>query len=98
MASIYATTKTELYITEKDLIEKRISASHIEANQLIENYVYKKTNNKGLLANLEYSAIMHPFFLFAVFASCFISVWTTMPKRLREIINFMGTIGLINKV
>jgi hypothetical protein len=97
MTSIYATTETELYIAKKELVEKGKAESFEEASRGIENYVYRKTNNKGLPAYLEYSARKHPFFLFAVFVSCFISVWTTMPKGLRKIINCAGEIGLIEQ-
>lgn len=92
MTSIYASTETELHIAKKDLVAKAKVASYEEASQGIENYVYRKTNKKGLPAYLEFSVRMHPFFLFAVFVSCFVFVWTTMPKGLREIVNIVGQI------
>lgn len=92
MASIYASTKTELHIVKKDLVAKAKVASYEEANQVIENQVYRKTNKKGLPAYIEFSVRMHPFFLAAVFLSCFVFVWTTMPKGLRNVVNIVGQI------
>ncbi|MDI6729419.1 MAG: hypothetical protein QMD44_10910 [Thermodesulfovibrionales bacterium] len=97
ISSIYSTTEIELHFAKKGLVENGKVAKYEQANRVVEEYISKKTNDSDFTAHLKYSIQKHPIFLFVVFVSCFISVWTTMPMGLRKIINIAGEIGLIEK-